>query len=151
MIHILLIAWSFAELSAAEDEYFDYQREHWAFVAPADWPVPAFDKQEHQQWARTPIDAFVLEKQLTLAARVARSGDRPQLVERGLRPAPEADRATLIRRLTFQMTGLPPTPDEVNVFVNDAGAIAYERLVDRLLASPHYGEHWGQHWLDVVR
>jgi hypothetical protein len=135
VIHALLIVWSFAGLSAADDEYFDYEREHWAFVSPGDWPVPSFDKQEHRQWVRTPIDAFVLEKQL----------------ERELRPSPEADRATLIRRLTFQLTGLPPTQEEVDAFVNDAAVNAYERLVDRLLSSPHYGEHWGQHWLDVVR
>jgi hypothetical protein len=131
----LLTALSAANSSTAEDEYFDYEREHWAFVAPEHWPVPSFDEQEQGQWSRTPIDAFVLEKQL----------------ERELRPSPEAARATLIRRLTFQMTGLPPTPEEVAAFVGDENENAYERLVDRLLASPHYGEHWGQHWLDVVR
>ncbi|MEO8496181.1 MAG: DUF1549 and DUF1553 domain-containing protein [Planctomycetota bacterium] len=131
----LLIVWSYSDFAPAEDEYFDYEREHWAFIATADWPVPSFDKQEHQQWERTSIDAFVLQKQM----------------ERGLRPSREADGVTLIRRLTFQMTGLPPTPDEVDAFVNDGAADAYERLVDRLLASPQYGEHWGQHWLDVVR
>ncbi|MDA1052314.1 MAG: DUF1549 and DUF1553 domain-containing protein [Planctomycetota bacterium] len=134
-VFTLLMAWSVANSSTAEDEYFDHEREHWAFVAPRDWPVPSFDKQEYQQWTRTPIDAFVLAKQL----------------ESDLRPSPEADRATLIRRLTFQMTGLPPTPEEVAAFVNDGATNAYERLVDRLLASPHHGEHWGQHWLDVVR
>ena len=133
--YTLLMAWSAANSSTAEDAYFDYEREHWAFVAPGDWPVPAFDQQVHQRWVRTPIDAFVLEKQL----------------EHGLRPSPEAKRTTLIRRLTFQMTGLPPTPAEVAAFVNDGAVNAYERLVDRLLASPQYGEHWGQHWLDVVR
>ena len=131
----LLTACSAINSSAAESEYFDYERKHWAFVPSAAWPVPSFDQREHQRWARTPIDAFVLEKQL----------------ERNLHPSPEADRATLIRRLTFQMTGLPPTPEEVAAFVNDESADAYERLVDRLLASPRYGEHWGQHWLDVVR
>ncbi len=82
-----------------------------------------------------PIDAFILAKQ-----RV-----------HGLSPSPEADRRTLIRRLTYDLAGLPPTPEEVEEFVNDSDSMAYERLVDRLLASPHYGERWGRHWLDVVR
>ena len=70
---------------------------------------------------------------------------------RRARPAPEADRPTLIRRLTFDLLGLPPTPEEVEAFVDDPVPDAYERLVDRLLASPRYGERWGRHWLDVVR
>jgi hypothetical protein len=81
------------------------------------------------------VDAFVLER----------------LRAKGLRPAPEADRATLMRRLSFDLTGLPPAPAEVAAFVQDRAADAYERLVERLLASPHYGERWAQHWLDVVR
>jgi cytochrome c551/c552 len=85
-------------------------------------------------WVRTPIDAFIWAKQR----------------EHGLHPAPEADRRTLIRRLSYDLLGLPPTPDEVDAFVNDAAPDAYERLVDRLLASPHYGERWARHWLDVV-
>ncbi len=86
-------------------------------------------------WVRTPVDAFVLSRLQT--AR--------------LRPAPEADRATLIRRVAFDLVGLPPTPDQIDAFVHDPDPLAYERLVDRLLASPHYGERWGRHWLDVVR
>jgi mono/diheme cytochrome c family protein len=85
-------------------------------------------------WVRTPIDAFILAK----------------LTEQGLTPSPEADRRTLIRRLTFDLHGLPPTPAEVDAFVNDPDPNAYEKLVDRLLASPRYGERWGRHWLDVV-
>ena len=130
-----LIVATFSTLSCAEDEYFDYEREHWAFVLPSDSPVPATRDREQQRWMRTAIDAFVLEKQ----------------VERRLERSAESDRATLIRRLTYQVTGLPPTPEEVYAFVKDDRPVAYERLVDRLLASPHYGEHWGQHWLDVVR
>ena len=84
---------------------------------------------------RTPIDAFILAR----------------LKEKGLSQAPEADRATLIRRVSFDLIGLPPTPEEVDAFVNDPDPLAYEKLVDRLLASPHYGERWGRHWLDVVR
>ena len=85
-------------------------------------------------WARTPIDRFILAK----------------LAEKGLRPSREADRRTLIRRLSFDLIGLPPTPEEVSAFLDDRAPDAYERLVDRLLASPHYGERWARHWMDVV-
>ncbi len=85
--------------------------------------------------SRSPLDRFV----------------RAELSRHDLRPSPEADRRTLIRRLTFDLTGLPPTPEEIAVFVNDAGEGAYERVVDRLLASPQYGVRWARHWLDVVR
>ena len=95
---------------------------------------PALPAVKRKGWVRSPIDAFVLAG----------------LEGRGLRPAPAADRATLIRRLTFDLHGLPPTPEEVRAFVNDGDPRAYERLVDRLLASPRYGERWGRHWLDVV-
>src|SRR5262249_49786097 len=86
-------------------------------------------------WIRTPIDTFILAK----------------LREAKLQPAPEADRTTLIRRLTFDLTGLPPTPAEIEAFLVDTAPDAYARVVDRLLASPRYGERWGQHWLDGVR
>ena len=86
-------------------------------------------------WARNPIDRFI---QATLA-------------KHGLSPAPEADRRTLIRRLSFDLTGLPPARDEVAAFLADPAPDAYERLVDRLLASPRYGERWARHWLDLVR
>ena len=84
--------------------------------------------------SRTSIDAFILAR----------------LGEKGLQPAPEADRRTLIRRLTFDLIGLPPTPDEIDAFLADISPDAYERLVDRLLASPHYGERWARHWMDLV-
>jgi hypothetical protein len=86
-------------------------------------------------WARTPIDRFILKG----------------LLAKGLTPAPPADRWTLIRRATFDLTGLPPTPEEIDAFVNDSAPGAYERLIDRLLASPRYGQRWGRHWLDLVR
>ncbi|WP_169974473.1 PSD1 and planctomycete cytochrome C domain-containing protein [Tautonia rosea] len=86
-------------------------------------------------WPRNTIDRFVLAR----------------LEAEGMRPAPEADRRTLIRRLTFDLTGLPPTPEEVEAFLGDKAPDAFDRLVDRLLASPHYGERWGRHWLDLVR
>jgi hypothetical protein len=86
-------------------------------------------------WSRNDLDRFVLAR----------------LEERGLRPSPEADRRTLIRRLCFDLTGLPPAPDEIEQFVADRDALAYEHLMERLLASPHYGERWARHWLDIVR
>lgn len=86
-------------------------------------------------WMRTPIDHFILEK----------------LQAKGLQPAPEADRRTYLRRVTFDLIGLPPTPRELEEFLSDQSASAYEKVVDRLLASPHYGERWARHWLDVVR
>src|SRR5207249_2028829 len=73
-----------------------------------------------------------------------------KLEEKGMRPSPEADRRTLIRRVSFDLTGLPPEPGEVEQFMHDSRPDAYERLVERLLASPQYGERWGRHWLDVV-
>lgn len=86
-------------------------------------------------WARQAIDHFIVQK----------------LSDRGLRPAEEADRRTYLRRVTFDLIGLPPTPEEIERFLKDDTADAYEKVVDRLLASPHYGERWGRHWLDVVR
>ncbi len=86
-------------------------------------------------WVQTPIDAFVLAA----------------LEKEGLQPAALADRATLLRRVTFDLHGLPPTPAEIDAFVTDKAADAYEKVIDRLLASPRYGERWGRHWLDVVR
>jgi mono/diheme cytochrome c family protein len=86
-------------------------------------------------WPRNPIDRFLLKAQL----------------ENGLTPAPPADRRTLIRRLTFDLIGLPPTPDEVEAFESDPAPDAYERLVERLLSSPRYGQHWARFWLDLVR
>jgi len=96
---------------------------------------PAVPATSPNAWMRNPIDAFVLQ---TLRAN-------------GLTPAPEADARTLIRRITFDLTGLPPTPEEIEAFERDHRPDAYERLVDRLLDSPHYGERWGRHWLDLVR
>ena len=88
-----------------------------------------------RDWVRNPIDAFILAA----------------LEAKGLSPAPEADRRTLIRRVTFDLTGLPPTPEEIDAFLKDESPDAYEKVVDGLLARPEYGERWGRHWLDVVR
>ncbi|MFO0950256.1 MAG: PSD1 and planctomycete cytochrome C domain-containing protein [Isosphaeraceae bacterium] len=109
----------------------DEDRSFWAFQPPKEVRPPAVRDAGR---VRNPMDAFILEK----------------LETKGLTLAPEADRPTLIRRLTFDLTGLPPTPEEVDTFVNDDRPDAYERLVDRLLASPRYGERWGRHWLDVA-
>ena len=102
-----------------------YQK-HWAYELPVKPSVP---KGKH------PVDFLVQRR----------------LAEIGLKPSPQADRRTLIRRLSFDLTGLPPTYAEVQAFINDKSPKAYENLVDRLLASPHYGEKMAQHWLDVVR
>jgi hypothetical protein len=109
----------------------------WAFrpaARPAVPQVPSEVSADHSAWGRNPVDAFVLARQHEL----------------GLSPSPEADRRTLIRRLTFDLTGLPPTPQEVKAFLDDASTDAYDKLVDRLLASPAYGERFARHWLDVV-
>ncbi|HEV3120740.1 MAG TPA: DUF1549 domain-containing protein, partial [Isosphaeraceae bacterium] len=103
----------------------------WSLRPLAHAAIPRVRKPE---WVRTPIDAFILA----------------QLDRAGLEPSAEADRRTLIRRLTFDLHGLPPTPEEVNGFCNENSPDAYERLVDRLLCSPRYGERWGRHWLDQV-
>ncbi len=96
---------------------------------------PSLPAVKNAAWCKTPIDRFILA----------------MLESKGLKPAPQADRRTLIRRATFDLTGLPPTPEEVEAFVNDRSATAWNRVVDRLLASPRYGERWGRHWLDIVR
>ena len=106
--------------------------EHWSFVPP-ERPVPP--EVSRPGWTDNPIDAFVLRR----------------MEEAGLTPSPEASRETLIRRLSLDLTGLPPTPDEVDAFVADESPDAYERLVDRLFASARYGEHMATPWLDAAR
>ena len=106
--------------------------EHWSYVRPTRPELPPVTKAG---WVRNPIDRFVL-------ARL--EGEK-------LSPAPEAGRATLLRRVTLDLTGLPPTPDELDAFMADTSSDAYERVVDRLLASPHYGERWARPWLDLAR
>jgi hypothetical protein len=107
-------------------------KEHWSFVAPARPPLP---KVKQSGWVRNPIDNFIVAK----------------LESAGLQPAPEADRLTLIRRLSLDLTGLPPTPQEVQAFLNDRATDAYEKQVDRLMASQHWGEHRARYWLDAAR
>src|ERR1017187_3937516 len=108
-------------------------RPHWSFEKPAKAPLPA--ATEKDPWAKTPIDAFILA----------------QLKKEGLHPSPEADKETLIRRVTLDLTGLLPTPAEVSAFVKDTSPQAYERLVDGLLARPTYGEQRARYWLDYAR
>jgi hypothetical protein len=122
-------------LAAGLEKYTPAERRHWSFQNRAVPEVPKFQDATAKAWVRGPVDAFVLDK----------------LRKEGLRPAPKASRTTLIRRVTFDLTGLPPTPAEIDAFVRDTSPKAYEKLVDRLLASPQYGERWALHWLDVVR
>ncbi len=105
---------------------------HWAFKPMTRYAPPAVSDR---QWSEKPIDAFIYAS----------------LTETGLKPNPIADRSTLIRRAYYDLTGLPPTADQVRRFVNDPDPLAFEKLVDELLESPHYGERWGRHWLDLVR
>lgn len=105
---------------------------HWAFIKPELPPLPAVKKTA---WARNPLDLFVLER----------------LEQEGIEPRPEADRSTLIRRASLDLTGLPPRPEEIDAFLADTAPNAYERLVDRLLASAHYGERMAVDWLDAAR
>ena len=105
---------------------------HWAFVQPVRRPAP---RVKNTRWARQPLDAFVLER----------------IEQEGLTPAPEADRETLIRRVTLDLTGLPPTPEEVDAYLADKSPQAYDKVVDRLLASPRYGERMAMDWMDYAR
>ena len=117
---------------APKKDFSDEQKAFWAFQKVHD---PELPKVKDARWVRTPIDRFILAR----------------LEAKGLKPAPAADKLTLIRRVTFDVTGLPPTEKEIQAFVADQSPQAFEKVVDRLLASPRYGERWGRHWLDVAR
>ncbi|MDB6154733.1 MAG: hypothetical protein JWL90_3186, partial [Chthoniobacteraceae bacterium] len=110
----------------------DKARHHWAYQ-----PVtrPAVPVVQNRTWPSTPVDAFILQK----------------LEQKGMVPSPGADKATLLRRATYDLTGLPPTLEEFNAFTVDESPDAYSKVIDRLLASPHYGERWGRFWLDSAR
>jgi hypothetical protein len=105
---------------------------HWAFVPPRQVPSPHI---EHGSWPRNAIDHFVVAR----------------MEKEGLAPAPEADKYTLLRRLYLDLVGMPPTPEEADLFLTDESADAYDKLIDRLLKSPHYGERWARKWLDLAR
>ena len=119
-------------MAAPRETYKPAERRHWAFQARKQVEPPS---RASAAWGKTPIDAFVLAT----------------LEKNALRPAPAADRITLIRRATFDLHGLPPALEEIDAFVRDRSPQAWEKVVDRLLASPRYGENWARHWLDVVR
>jgi hypothetical protein len=124
---LLVALFAAASVCAAEPDT------HWSLRPCARPTVP--EPRNPKFTIRTPVDAFILTR----------------LEKAGLSPAPEADRATLLRRVTFDLTGLPPTAAEVEAFLKDDSPGAYEKVVERLLASPHYGQKWGRHWLDLVR
>jgi hypothetical protein len=118
--------------TAPKKEFTPEQKSFWAFQSVKD---PAVPKVKDTKWVKNPVDAFILSK----------------LEEKGLKPAPPAEKTALLRRATFDLTGLPPTEQEINDFLADKSPKAFEMVVDRLLASPRYGERWGRHWLDVAR
>ena len=118
--------------TTAQKEWKDSGKTHWAWQPLT---KPAVPEVKNAAWTITPVDNFILAK----------------LEERGLKPNPSADKRTLIRRASYDLIGLPPTVDEVNAFLADDAPDAFAKVVDRLLASPHYGERWGRHWLDVAR
>ena len=126
------LAVAFAVYAAETDTFTPAQRGFWSLQPVKRSAVPAV---KDKTWVKTPIDAFVLAK----------------LEEKDLKPNPTADRVTLLRRASIDMTGLPPTQEEIQQFQNDKSPNAWEKVVDRLLASPAYGERWARHWLDVVR
>lgn len=117
--------------SAAGPDWAELQKS-WAYSKPGSPPAPTVT---NKGWAHSELDRFILAR----------------LEEKGLKPAPPAEKRALIRRATYDLTGLPATPEEVQAFLKDESPEAFERVIDRLLASPHYGEKWGRHWLDVVR
>ena len=110
----------------------EQDRKFWSFAPLKDAVPPAV---KDQAWCRTPVDHFILAA----------------LEEKKILPNPTASKRKLIRRVSFDLIGLPPTPEEIDAFVNDASPDAYAKLVDRLLANPHYGERWARHWLDIAR
>src|SRR5260370_42534184 len=116
---------------AGDPDWSGPKKNHWAWKAPV---RPALPAVRNEAWVRNPIDAFVLAK----------------LEAAKLKPAEPASRGQLIRRATFDLIGLPPAPEEIDAFVNDRAPKAWEKVVERLLASPHYGERWGRHWLALA-
>ncbi len=134
-IGVMLFSLALAAEVAPLGTFTPRERSHWAFVKRTNPAIPSFAAAEDNAWGKNPIDAFILQR----------------LKKEGLRPSPPADRVTLIRRLYFDMIGLPPTPREVAEFSADKSPDAYRKIVERLLATPQYGERWAQHWLDVVR
>lgn len=131
-VTVVFLAWTATAGDGGPGDPEGKSPSHWAFVKPR---RPDLPKVHAPSWTRNPIDAFVLAI----------------LEQRGLHPSPEADPYTLLRRVHLDLTGLPPSPDEIDAFINDPKHNAYERAVDRLLASPHYGERQALWWLDAAR
>ena len=121
-----------AAASAGWEATFTARKDWWSFKPVQKVAPPAVT---NTAWSSHPVDQFLLAK----------------IEERGLQPAAPADRRTLLRRLTFTLTGLPPTAGEVRAFLDDTSPDAYAKVVDRLLASPRFGEHWARHWMDLMR
>jgi mono/diheme cytochrome c family protein len=124
-----------APMVAKGKQITEEMRHWWSFMPLVEPPVPVIKDPALKSWAKTDIDHFVLA----------------ELEEKGMKPAPMADKRTLIRRATLDLTGLPPTPEEIEAFEKDNSPEAFAKVVDRLLASKQYGERWGRHWLDVAR
>ena len=129
---VLAAVYAAAPSTPAHKPFTESQKRWWAFQ-----PVvkPALPTVKNTSWVRNPVDAFILAR----------------LEDKGLSPSPPADKITLIRRASLDLIGLPPTSEEVQAFVADSSPDAFAKVVDRLLASPHYGERWGRHWLDLAR
>src|SRR5262249_55062862 len=128
----LLRAWIDQGANWPDDPSANDPRNHWAFRTPVRPPPP---EVRNAVWCRTPVDRFILAR----------------LEKEKLTPSAEADRVTLLRRPHLDLVGLPPSPGEVDTFLGDTSPDAYEKAVERLLASKHYGERWGRHWLDAAR
>jgi len=125
---LLVLAWAASPLPAAAED----DRDWWAFQPLVNPEIPAV---QDERWSQNPIDRFIYHR----------------LAENKIQPAPQADRTTLARRLYFNLIGLPPTPEQIDDFVADQSPEAWEKLIDRLLSDPRYGEHWARFWLDLVR
>jgi len=113
----------------------EHRKTHWSYQPITDPAPPSVEPVDGKDWPRNALDHFVLAR----------------LQAAGMSPSPEADKRTLIRRATYSLHGLPPTPEEVAAFESDTSEGAYEKVIDRLLESPRYGQHWGRHWLDIAR
>jgi hypothetical protein len=130
ILGLLMVSFD-AAVAAAPKEFTPEQRNHWAFRNLSEPPIP----KTRSSWGQNSIDPFILHA----------------LEAKKIQPNPPADKITLLRRATFDLTGLPPTPEEIDAFLADHSAEAFERVIDRLLLSPHYGERWARHWLDLAR
>src|SRR5436190_3461671 len=136
LLSVLIASLLLRSAYAGDGEVFTAEeRAHWSLQPRLQPGLPLPASGQDTEWLANPVDAFIIAR----------------LRQAGLYPSPQADGRTLARRLHFNLLGLPPAPEVIEAFASDPAPDAYERLVDRLLANPHYGEAWGQHWLDVVR